>query len=171
MKHFLSFCCITAALLFFVPATAMAQDAEVIYVPEQYEFQKGVRVRGKTKEECNIQTHLASYMADGARKVYSKVVRERPKSGKYHVLEVEITEAQGAGGGAWSGPKNMSCQGKLLDQDGKRIGDFTMTRFTTGGFMAGVKGTCTMFKRISKAFGKDISIFLADPDTALHFGD
>lgn len=158
-------------LMFAALENTLAQDAEVIYIPDEYQFEEKARVRGKNKDECGIQTHLASQIADGAKSVYAKVVRERPTSGKYHVLEVEITEAQGAGGGAWSGPKSMSCAGKLLDQDGKRLGDFTATRFTTGGAFGGFKGTCSMFKRICKAFGKDVSTFLVDPDTAVHLGD
>lgn len=163
---------IIVSFLIFTPSmVSYAGDADVLYVPERIEFQKSAKVRGKNKDECNIQTNLANYIATNAKRVYGKVVRERPKSGKYHVLEAEVLSAEGAGGGSWSGPKSMEMQGKLVDQNGKRIGDFTATRFTTGGVFAGVKGTCTMFKRICKAFGKDIATFLADPDTAVHLGD
>lgn len=170
MKHFK---CLRMALMitFLAVGTLYAQDAEVIYIPDTYDYQEGLRVRGKTKEECNLQTHLANNVASGAKKAYAKVVREKPTSGKYHVLEMEITGVEGAGGGSWSGPKTMQAQGKLLDQSGKRLGDFTISRYTTGGVMGGLTGTCTMFKRICKAFGKDIATFLVDPDTAVHLGD
>ena len=151
--------------------SALAQDRAVLYVPEEAPFQEGLHVRGHIKTECNLEVYVANDIAAEANRVYQQVVREKPKSGKYHELSLEIIGAAGAGGGAWSGPKDMEIKGILKDQGGRVIGNFTARRYSTGGFMAGVKGTCTILRRCSRAIGKDVATYLIEPTTSAHLGD
>lgn len=149
-----------------------AQKVDTIYVPEKISFAEGVNVRGKVRTECRLEEKTSTFIRTFAQgNAYKTVVTEKPKSGPYHVLEAEIVEANGAGGGAWSGPKSMRVAGKLKDHTGKVIATFSGSRFSTGGVFGGYKGTCSILGRCTKAIGKDIAGWLIDPEPNALLGD
>lgn len=156
--------------LLIIAVSGLASAGTVLYVPEKFSFQKDVRFNEKIKAECGLEQTLANDVADSAHGTYDKVVREKP-SGSYDVLDIEITEVFGPGGGAWSGPKNMNIRGTLKSSSGKSLGSFTASRFSTGGAFGGFKGTCGILRRISKALGKDVAKFLAAPEEGVQMGN
>lgn len=150
---------------------ALAQRPAVLVVPDKAPYQKGMAVRGKIKTECNLEVHMANDIASSARSVYDEIRREKPASGKYHILEVEIIGVWGAGGGAWSGPKNMEIRGVLRDQSGKKVGSYTVERHSMGGVLGGVKGTCGIMRRIAKVLARDTAGFLRSPGMEIRIED
>lgn len=158
-------------LLVAAAGAAFGQDKDVLYVPSKVAYAPGIDVPNKVRLECNLDVRVVEDIAHNAYSVYANVVREKPKKGKYHVLELEINEVFGVGGGSWSGPKKLGIRGKLLDQNGNVLGTFTARRHSMGGVMAGLKGTCKILHRCSKALGEDLRAFLASPVSGVHLGD
>lgn len=164
------FVCIFAwAAALISTSTLTAQSTKLLYVPETIPFAKGIRVPDKVKEECRLEENLADDIAKAARSVYDKVVRQKP-SGPHHYLEVEITDAFGAGGGAFSGPKRMEMQGKLKTSGGKVLGSFRGERHSMGG-IRGLGGTCSVFKKVTKVLGEDLAKWLVSPEMDTTFGE
>jgi len=161
---------LAAALTALSFSSAFAGDADTLYIPASVPYMEGLRVRQNIKDDCALEQRIADDVAHNAGSVYSRVVREKP-TGAHHVLEMEITDVFGAGGGSWSGPKNLEVRGTLKDQSGKSLGTFTARRYSMGGVMGGLKGTCGILRRISKALGKDIATFLVAPEHGVSLGD
>lgn len=158
-------------LLIAMASFVAAGDVDTLYIPATVNYAEGLNVRGNIKSECNLENIVAQDIAHEAGRVYAKVVREKPKSGDYHVLDVVIADVFGAGGGAWSGPKYLSLRGSLKTKGGKVIGTFTARRHSSGGAFGAVKGTCGILKRCSRTLGKDVAQFLAAPTENNTLGD
>ena len=78
-------------------------------------------------------------------------------SGKW--LDVVITKAHAAGGGAPTGPKWGRIYGELKE-DGRVVGNFTFKRTTSRPFTF---RACTTLKLITDALGKDVAKWLQAP--------
>ena len=141
-----------------------------LYVPEKAPFTDGLRVRDNIRTECAIENAVAGDIARGAYSAYAAVTREKP-SEAHHTLELEIIDIFGAGGGAWSGPKYIELKGVLKDPSGKVIGDFTAYRYSMGGALGAIKGTCGILRRVSRALGKDVGVWLTAPSRGARLGD
>lgn len=151
---------------------SFAQKVDTLVVPESISFAENTRVRGKIKTECRLEEKTSTFIRSFTQgNAYSKVVTQKPASGAYHILEAEITQVHGPGGGAWSGPKSMRVSGKLKDNKGKVIATFEASRYSTGGAFGGYKGTCSILGRCTKAIGKDIAAWLVDPEPNALLGD
>lgn len=157
--------------LMLVASGLLAQATETLYIPKTIPYGKEVIVREAVRDECQLEEKLAHFINSYAGRAYANIVREKPKSGKYHVLDAEITDVLGLGGGAWSGNKTVTIKGALKDQNGKVIATFAARRYSTGGAFAGFKGTCSILGRCTKAIGKDVGSWLADPKDKAALGD
>lgn len=155
-------------LFLFLPSLLAA---DVVVVPKKIPFGKDLSVRDAVRAECQLEEKIAKFMVKYGEKHAYKVVREKPKSGDYVVLSAEIIEVIGAGGGAWSGSKSIKIKGNLKDQNGKVVGTFTAGRYSGGGAFAGYKGTCAILGRCTKAIGKDVAAWLANPKMKSVLGD
>lgn len=152
-----------------VSETAMANPIQVDKVTA---YSKSAVVPVAVRNECEIQSQLPEFVESFASQNNVAVVRKgavSPKT-KGRVLEMEIVNLIGTGGGAWSGAKSVTVEGKLYD-NGKMIGSFTGRRLSGGGFFGGYKGTCSILGRCVKAIGKDISLWLKSPTMNARFGD
>ena len=85
-------------------------------------------------------------------------------------LDIEIVAMMGAGGGMWSGPKQMTVVGTLTE-GGAVVGTFRARRTTTGGAWGGYKGTCSLLGRVGKALAKDIGDWLRAPTNDARLGE
>ena len=150
---------------------ALAQESLILVVPDKIHYSEGLRVRQNIKTECNLELGLADHIAHQASSVYREVHREIPKGEGYHILDMEITGAFGAGGGAWSGPKSVEVRGTLKDHKGQVLGTFTGHRYSMGGAFGGVMGTCKILKRCTRAIAKDIALYLISPTRNAQLGD
>ena len=150
-------------------AKQAASSAGSIQLASSIPYAGNANVSGKVKDECKLDTQLASFIKSNEKNV---VLTDESLSEKSsgRVLLLEITNVQATGGGAWSGPKSVSVAGKLFD-NGKQIGDFTASRYTTGGAFGGFKGTCGLVGRCVKSLGKDIGQWLKNPEPGSSLGN
>jgi hypothetical protein len=146
--------------------------ADPIHIQASTPFAASAQVRDAVKQECQLDTKLPGFVQEFAQGNGIEVQLDSgtldTKKGK--ALMMEITEVYAAGGGAWSGGKSMSIAGKLYE-NGKIVGDFTGRRVSGGGAFGGYKGTCSIIGRCSKALGKDVASWLANPTRNAHLGD
>jgi len=153
----------------FLGGFALTGDG-TLYVPDKAPFSEGLRVRDNIRNECNIESLVANDIAKEAYSAYSAVSREKG-AGATHVLEIEIIDIFGAGGGAWSGPKYIELKGVLKSGSGNVVGDFTAYRYSMGGALGAIKGTCGILRRVSRALGQDIGVWLTAPSRGARLGD
>jgi len=156
----------------FLTGNIVGQTVDTLVIPHKIEYAK-IPVRDKVRKECQLEEKIARFMVDYTKKngTYSNIVREKPDSGDYHVLEAKITAAAGSGGGAWSGAKSVRIEGTLKDASGKLIGNFSAGRFSGGGAFGAYKGTCSILGRCTKAIGKDVAQWLKSPTQDALLGD
>jgi len=145
-----------ALLAVFVGSSAFA-DGVVLETPIAYA--KDASVNERVRTECHVEDllerHISTYM--------QKVQRGATGSASgAAVLKIEIAHVMGVGGGSWSGPKAITVDATLM-VDGKVKRQGKVSRWSNGGFWAGLKGTCGILERDAKAIGKDLSRWVKDP--------
>ncbi len=116
--------------------------------------------------ECRIGTLLAEQLASRSADIQIGDIANAS-----HYLDLEITEIHMPGGGAWSGPKWMELTGALREGDGDLVSSFRAKRFSTGGALAVVKGSCKILGRTAKAIAQDVSRWLQSPLDGAQLGD
>ncbi|WP_303903331.1 hypothetical protein [Thiohalomonas denitrificans] len=145
--------------------------AKAVVINSTTPYRKGVSVPAAVQRECTLQTQLPDFIESYAEKAGVAVASVNSASSKKgRVLDMEIIHIVGSGGGAWSGAKSVSVEGKLYT-DGKLTGTFTATRHSGGGLFGGYKGTCSILGRCVKALGQDISRWLESPYMDARLGD
>ena len=140
-----------------------------IKVSRTIPFAASARVGPEVREQCQLQTKVPEFLRQSAGGGVELVDGVLDRSAG-RVLELEITEVHAPGGGAFSGPKWMTVEGKLYDR-GKLSGSFRAKRFTSGGAFGAVKGTCSIIGRCTKAIGQDIAAWLVSPTENAELGD
>lgn len=134
-------------------------------------FKKDAYIRDAVKQECNLDGKLAQFIDEYAASQYAQIITDGAKGpADAQVLEIEIESVMGAGGGAWSGAKDVVING-VLTQKGKKLGDFKGRRFSGGGMFGGYKGTCAILGRCVKTLGRDVSEWLRNPTDKGVLGD
>ena len=151
------------------PKEAVVVSAGSVQLASSIPYAENANVNGNVKDKCQLDTKLASFIKTNETSV---VLTDEPLSEKSSgkILLLEITNVQATGGGAWSGPKSVSVAGKLFD-NGIQVGDFTGSRYTTGGAFGGFKGTCALVGRCVKSLGKDIGQWLKNPAPGSSLGN
>lgn len=149
-------------------AKAMANP---VLVERVTPYRKGVVVPNAVRTECKIQSQLPDFIeAYASERGIAVVKKPKAVAKKGRVLQLDIINLVGTAGGAWSGAKSVTVEGKLFE-NGKMKGSFTATRFSGGGFMGGYKGTCSILGRCVKALGQDIANWLQAPTMNARLGD
>ncbi|WP_249384094.1 hypothetical protein [Chitinivorax sp. B] len=147
-----------------ISLNALAAEPVLLETPVTYHPNAGVVQ--KVKEECKIEDQLAQHVGKALAKLNKleggTIDVSADKSGK-QLLRLQITHVLGVGGGAWSGPKAVTVQAELLE-NGKVKREAKINRWSTGGFFAGLKGTCSIIERCSVALAKDLSRWVSDPN-------
>ncbi|NOQ35507.1 MAG: hypothetical protein GQ569_06380 [Methylococcaceae bacterium] len=129
-------------------------------------FSNPDEVRDAVKNECNLKEKLTSYIKKNIDGQYNIVENSMNAA----VLEIEISEAHGNSGGAWSGSKMVMIKGELK-RGGQLISSFKAKRFSGGGMFAGFKGTCAILGRCVRTLGKDVAKWLENPTKNARLGD
>ncbi len=130
-------------------------------------FAEGSVATDAVKRECQLETKIPAYLVQADPSV---TLLDSLKGAKGRVLEMEIVEVLGPGGGALSGPKRVVVKGKLY-QGGKMIGSFTDVRTSLGGVFGNYSGTCRILARCARTIGKDIRRFLEAPSKDANIGE
>lgn len=159
---------ISATVLSMVLVTG-SQAAQVLVLKDDIPFAETSNAGDKVRAECNLGTKLSKFIRAYAKKQKFDIKNESGAKDAM-VLEVEIEDVHAPGGGAFSGPKVMRVVGKL-SQNGKELGDFEGSRYSTGGAFAVMKGTCSILGRNTKALGRDIAKWLKSPTKDAKLGD
>ncbi|MBF0263668.1 MAG: hypothetical protein HQL46_00220 [Gammaproteobacteria bacterium] len=133
-------------------------SSATIKLSDNIPFKKGVRVRPAIKTDCDLGGKLSEYVQSFGQ---SKNFNFSPTKGKRELV-LNISHVHGTGGGAWTGAKSVTVEGKLMEGS-KLIGSFTGTRTSGGGFFGAYKGTCSILGRCVKTLGKDIATWLETP--------
>jgi len=161
----------TAAAVIMFSAAGSA-SAESIKVAAATPFSTTGMVKESVKNECQLESKLPQFINEYASSygIEIELSDAVSKKSKGKALVLEITGTEGAGGGAWSGAKSVMVKGELFN-NGKSIGNFVASRYSTGGVFAGFKGTCSIMGRCVKAIGKDIATWLQNPTKNAQLGD
>ncbi|MGH8550052.1 MAG: hypothetical protein ACRERU_15915 [Methylococcales bacterium] len=140
-------------------------------IADEIPFSADASVRQEVRDECQLPGKLSQFIKEYASNYSSHLYSDSTKASKgAQILIVEIYDAMGGGGGAWSGGKSVSIRG-TLEQDGQIIGSFKGRRFSGGGVFAGYKGTCSIMGRCVKALGRDVAEWLRHPSQNAVLGD
>jgi hypothetical protein len=77
-----------------------------------------------------------------------------PKSGRYLQLKIESAIS---GGNAFIGHHKQVTTSAHLFENGKEVGQTTVSRDSGGGAFGGYKGSCSVLRRCTVTLGKDIA--------------
>jgi len=142
--------------------TVLAEDKFLVQLPIKVEA-AGANV-DRIKVECNLDKVLANY-------VQAKVISQFPGSGTLEgdapagakVLRLTVVSVFGAGGGAYSGTKQMGVRADIL-ADKKTLATTVKERQSMGG-AAGLfgGGTCAAFNKLSEVLASDIAAWMVSP--------
>lgn len=157
---------ILIALVAAVPFTAQAAGG-TLTVPKKISFGKEASIPDAVRKDCGLEEKAAEAVRNAMTAHFDKVVSADAVSAKTagKALEIRISGVLAPGGGAWSGPKTVTMTGTLWE-NGKALGNFTATRYTTRGH-----GTCGMLERDAKEIAGDIGKWIASPDKDALLGD
>lgn len=162
---------LTAVLALALGVTAAEAEDTVFNVVSPVPFEETSGASQQVRSECRMGAMLPEFIADYAKKGVTVVIGDAPPEGaEGKFLHLRFTFIQGAGGGAWSGPKSVTVKGELWE-DGEMIGSFVASRYSGGGAFGGFKGTCSILGRCIKALGKDIAGWLREPTMSATLGD
>ena len=153
-----------------IPAARAAEKGQSVTISRELVFTESSGAPDKVKAECTLQTRLPQFIKDYAKKMNVVLAEDVTDSTEGRVLHIEIVGVIGTSGGAWSGAKSVTVEGKLTE-NGEVIGTFTARRNSGGGFGGGFKGTCSILGRCIKAIGSDIAKWLANPTMDAKLGD
>ena len=162
MKH------LSAALIIFVLATPLAASAnERLFLQIPAILDPSAPIPTAVKNECGLEMLLGNYaLSEIDQRIGSVQSVSAPKqAGNNKVVQLTITSAHGAGGGAWSGPKSMSIKVDIR-KGGTIVNSTVLTRSSMGGAFGGLTGTCAIFDRVARALGKDVAVWLSRESAA-----
>jgi len=150
----------TTFLLSALATSFAASAAERLYFQVPVQYGPGIFAPQAVRDECELERHLADDVSSQVSKEYRKVELAGPGEdvGNEKVLKVTITNAWGAGGGAWSGPKSLQVRAEIKQGEATMASGMFRRSTSVGGF----KGTCGMFHKVTRELGGDIAEWLKD---------
>lgn len=157
------------SVLVFATAVGAAAHAANIGIQKTAAYDKDAAVPAAVKAECDLETKIPNYVfAQAKGDIEGLTFVDKPGAGR--TLSMTIKSVAGSGGGAWSGPKQVTIEGRLTENN-KVVGTFVGTRFSGGGAFGAYKGTCKILDRCAKALGKDVAGWLMEPTMNARLGD
>lgn len=153
-------------LFFLIPAlvaplTAAADERIFVQVPAMIDA--AAPIPEAVRKECGVEmligSHALSAISRRNKDVQAVAAPEQAGDGK--LVRLTVVAAFGHGGGAWSGPKQMTIRADLV-KGGATLGSTLLTRASSrGSFGAMGFGTCNILNRVATALGKDVAVWLA----------
>jgi hypothetical protein len=150
-----------------------ALSAQTVTVQQSIPYSDDAEISSKVRSECvELQTQLSDYTREFAKE--GGIVVEQAEAidtaAPGRVLQLEIVEAVSMGN-AFIGHQKYSRVAGRLFEDGQPVASFKGRRNSMGGAFAGYKGSCSVLGRTVKALGKDIALWLANPEDGARLGD
>ena len=165
MKH------VRRALLISALCAPLASLADTLALQDYAPYDKSLSVPSAIQAECGLEGKVVKSVQSQVRGFDDVVLMpDVTKAGKGKSLAMKITGISGFGGGAWSGPKNLTIEGTLRE-NGKVTGTFRATRVSGGGAFGAYRGTCSILDRCVKTLGSDVAGWLANPTMNARLGD
>lgn len=164
---------LSTALLITLLSAAGSAFAQPVKMVNVVPYSENSEAQKKVRNEC---TKLGSQLAEFTRQfgkefgVDVELVDSINPQGQGRVLHVEIHDAVSMGNAFTGHQKYTSIRGTLYE-DGKKVADFRGRRNSMGGAFAGYKGSCSVLGRTVKALGKDVAVWLKDPEDKAELGD
>src|SRR5690606_10992067 len=158
------------AAALFATSFALAQPVQIV---SDVPYAEDAEIQKKVRNECTkLGTQLAEFTQQFGKEfdVEVNLVDAIDVAGKGRVLKMEITDAVSMGNAFMGHQKYSSARGTLYE-DGKKVADFRARRNSMGGAFAGYKGSCSVLGRTMKAIGKDVALWLKDPEDKAELGD
>jgi hypothetical protein len=146
--------------------TTKVSAGQPVQVATSIEFHEYARPPIRVRQECNLDTRIPAAVAENNIDVQ---VVDRP-SGSERELKMIISDIGGFSGGAWTGPKLIEVEGSLWD-GGQKVASFEARRHSIGGAFALFRRTCSIYGMSASAMGRDIAVWLQDPQTGAQLGD
>ena len=162
----------SAVLLIALALPLAATAGQTLTIPKKTEFARGASVPEAVRDECQLPQKVSEFVKEYAGKNFDSVKlvdKVSPQSGG-DALTMQIVGVQGVAGGAWSGPKSVTVEGKYY-KNGKLAGTFRVVRRSGGGAFGGYKNTCSILGRCTKAIGKDVAEWMKAPGMNAKLGD
>ncbi|MDT8409388.1 MAG: hypothetical protein RQ741_07295 [Wenzhouxiangellaceae bacterium] len=156
--------------VFFVAGSTVAQTVKVI---KDAPYAADADIQKKVRNECvKLGSQLSEFTQQFGKEfgVDVALVDSLDTAGSGRVLQLEITDATSMGNAFMGHQKFSSARGTLYE-DGKKVADFRARRNSMGGAFAGFKGSCSVLGRTVKAMGKDIALWLKDPEDKAELGN
>lgn len=161
------------AMLLSVCLTSGFAFAQSVTMAGSVPYAKDAEVSRKVRDECTaLPTQLAEYTQQFGREFGVEVKLADSVSAKTpgRVLVVEIFDAVSSGNAFIGHSKSTRIRGELF-QDGARVAGFKGQRDSMGGAFGGYKGSCSVLGRTVKALGKDVAMWLKNPQNDAELGD
>jgi hypothetical protein len=145
-------------LLAAVAAPCAATAGERLYFQTPVQYGPNTFAPQSVRNECELERHLLDDATSQISKHYSRIelAAAGDDVGNDKVVKLTITNAWGAGGGAWSGPKSLQVLAELK-QGGTTLSSTLLRRSTNVGW---IKGTCGMFHKVTRELGEDVAEWL-----------
>lgn len=181
MKRLVQRCNKTPALFLFATFASLsltgAQAGEgVLNLQMAVPYKPDITVPQAVKVECDLPKKLANYTKSAVEDGYATInMLDAPSKGAPgRTLIMQIVGIDSAPGGSHTGKKGVSIDGSLWE-NGKMVGNFQATRYSSGGafyaYPGQYKGTCSILARDVKTLGKDVAEWLQKPSLGARLGE
>lgn len=135
--------------------------AENVKIGRKIPYAQPDQVREAIRKECDVETQLATFLAEEAKGKVEQV--DDVAKAKGPVFDAKVTTVW-AGGGPW-GAAGIQVEGELRE-GGKTVGSVTAKRNTTRG-----GGACSKLGVSAKVIAEDLAKWLESPSMGAKLGD
>lgn len=140
----------------------VANNSQSIYINTLSGFSDNAQVPTNVREECygvfsTLSDAVVKYGNSQGLSIQSKPDVTPEQQGK--VVKVSITGMYSAGNAFIGHRKSASVKAELY-QDGKLIDSADYTRNSSGGFLGGFKGSCSVLEHTVNTLGNDVAKWL-----------
>lgn len=133
-----------------------------VWASEKLFFQRPIEVDAAApypeniKNECALEMLLENYIvSELGRHGEVQTITNPDQANGGTWFKTTILAVHGYGGGSWSGPKSLSMRVDVKQGDAT-LKSTVLDRSSRGGVFGGVKGTCSIFDRITKVLSQDM---------------
>lgn len=145
---------------------------KTVVIPSAVSFSEAAIVQNSIRAECDLPGQQAKWLAQqSSAQGFNVLVQDNPdQSQDASILVVQISSAFSSGNAFIGHSKGVSLSGKLM-RNNQQIGSFIAFRKSSGGLMAGFKGSCSVLYRCTKTLGGDVANWLKAPTENAQLGD